>query len=270
MDLGKAGIGGQSSSFCGMRGTTSSTSTPTSSTITPSSTSTKISFLNTLKKRLSKMDLGKAGIGAHSSSFCGMRATTSSTSTPTSSTITPSSTSTEIPFLNTFKNRLSKMDLGKDGMGNRSCRLGEHIVEINAVEGSKQTRVSSMVFNVTDVKKPLVSAVKIVEAGNYIVMGPDGGYIEHIASGDKMCMRKDRGTFVLDVEFKNGETGVITVDSGAGVSAWPKEMLQDVPMGPKNEGLRMRAANGTPIANLGTKVIQFRGAEFQADFPRLV
>jgi hypothetical protein len=31
-----------------------------------------------------------------------------------------------------------------------------------------------MLFNVTDVKKPLVSAAKIVEAGNYIIIGPEG------------------------------------------------------------------------------------------------
>jgi hypothetical protein len=80
-------------------------------------------------------------------------------------------------------------------------------------------------------------------------------------------MRKDRGTFVIDVDF---EKGVITVDSRAGVSAWPRKMLKDVPMGPRNEGLRMMAANGTPMANLGTKLIQFRGTECQADFARLV
>ena len=63
---------------------------------------------------------------------------------------------------------------------------------------------------------------------------------------------------------------MITVDSGAGVSAWPKELLKEVPMGPRNDGLRMIAANGTAIANLGSKVIQFRGAEFEVDFARLV
>jgi hypothetical protein len=143
-------------------------------------------------------------------------------------------------------------------------------VSIDAVVSKKQTRSSIMKFNVTDVKKPLVSAVKICEAGNWIIMGPDGGYIENIMTGDKMEMRKDRGTFVVDVEYRNGEVGVITVDSGAGVSVWPQGMQQGVPMGPKDEGLTMTAANGTPIANLGTKVIEFRGNEFQADFARLV
>ena len=85
-----------------------------------------------------------------------------------------------------------------------------------------------------------------------------------------MSMRKDRGTFVLEVEFKNGEKGVITVDSGAGVSAWPRDLLQGVPMGPRNDSLRMVAANGTTIANLGTKVIQFEAAEFELDSARLV
>jgi hypothetical protein len=85
-----------------------------------------------------------------------------------------------------------------------------------------------------------------------------------------MSMRKDSGSFVIDVEFKNGDTRVVTMDSGSGVSDWQKELLKDVPMGPCNEGLRMRAANGTPMANFGVKLIQLRGTEFDSGFARRV
>jgi ribosomal protein L2 len=128
-------------------------------------------------------------------------------------------------------------------------------------EAKKLSRPSAMKFNVASVKKPLASAVKVVEAGNRIFMGPKPGdnYIENISTGEKLAIRVDRGTYVFDVEFTNGEGGTITLDSGAGVNVWPQEMLPDLPLLAKEPGLRMTAANGTPIANLGTKMVQFRG-----------
>jgi hypothetical protein len=66
---------------------------------------------------------------------------------------------------------------------------------------------------------------------------------------------------VFDVEFQNGEVGAITLDSGAGVNVWPEGLLQQVPMMPKDPRLKMTAANGSNIENLGTKLIKFRGLE---------
>ena len=128
-------------------------------------------------------------------------------------------------------------------------------------EAKKLSRLSSMKFNVASVKKPLASAVKVVEAGNRISMGPRPGdnFIENLVTGEKLAIRVDRGTYVFDVEFANGEDGTITLDSGAGVNVWPQEMLPELPLMAKQPGLRMTAANGTSIANLGTKLVQFRG-----------
>ena len=128
-------------------------------------------------------------------------------------------------------------------------------------EAKKLSRLSSMKFNVASVKKPLASAVKVVEAGNRISMGPRPGdnFIENLVTGEKLAIRVDRGTYVFDVEFANGEDGTITLDSGAGVNVWPQEMLPELPLMAKEPGLRMTAANGTSIANLGTKLVQFRG-----------
>ena len=53
----------------------------------------------------------------------------------------------------------------------------------------------------------------------------------------------------------------MTLDSGAGVNVWPEQMLPQVPVEPAERGLRMIAANGTEIANLGTKNVDFRGFE---------
>ena len=71
-----------------------------------------------------------------------------------------------------------------------------------------------------------------------------------------MEVRVKDETFVFDVELTNGESEVITLDSGAGVHVRPRGRCEDVP---KNEGLRMCAANGTPITTLGRKLINFRG-----------
>ena len=69
----------------------------------------------------------------------------------------------------------------------------------------------------------------------------------------------DSNTFVFDVQYENGESGLISLDSGAAVSVWPKALQPDVPLRPKRTGIRMIAANGTEIVNLGQKLIKFRG-----------
>ena len=60
-------------------------------------------------------------------------------------------------------------------------------------------------------------------------------------------------------EFEAGAEGVITLDSGAGVSVRPKTFTKEVRMMPKKAGLKMVAANGTEIENVGQKVIKFQG-----------
>ena len=78
---------------------------------------------------------------------------------------------------------------------------------------------------------------------------------------ESIQLRMEKGTYVFDVEYQNGEQGTITLNSGAGVGVWPRELQREVPMMPKDPTLRMTAANGTAIDNLGTKVIRFKGVE---------
>jgi hypothetical protein len=138
----------------------------------------------------------------------------------------------------------------------------EHNAEICAVEiAHTLTRESGLDFNVADVKKPLASAVRVVRAGNRVVMDEEGSYIENKQTGERMEVRVESDTFVFDVEFQNGEQGTITLDSGAGCNVWPHGKLREVPMRPKNPALRMTAANGTEIQNCGRKLIQFRGVD---------
>ena len=134
-------------------------------------------------------------------------------------------------------------------------------VEVHAVEARSWTRTSGLIFNVADVRKPLAAAAKVVEAGNRVVLDPEGSYVENIKTKEKMKLRKEKGVYVIDVKYENGDEGAITLDSGAGVSVWPKNWKTDAKMMPKKKGLKMIAANGTSIENIGQKVIKFRGEE---------
>jgi hypothetical protein len=112
-----------------------------------------------------------------------------------------------------------------------------------------------MKFHVAAVQRPLVSAVKVVQVGNRVVMSPSGSFIENEKTGQRMPLRVDRGTFVFDVTYVGN--GTITLDSWAGVNVCPESLLQEVPMRPPETGLKMTAANGTSIPSRGTKVIEF-------------
>ena len=76
-------------------------------------------------------------------------------------------------------------------------------------------------------------------------------------------MRSERGVYVVDVIYDDGEAGIITIDSGAGISVWPKNLKANIPMGPKSD-MVLNAANGTPISNLGAKIIGFQGRKHSA------
>ena len=144
---------------------------------------------------------------------------------------------------------------------NRFEALADDDVEEVGIYQVEGERLKSMVFNVADVGKPLAAAGKVVEAGNRVVLDEGDSYIENKATGEKMPLRKEKGVYVFDVKFEDESTGTITLDSGAGVSVWPAGQLKNVPMQPKKAGLRMVAANGTEIKNLGQKTIRFRQSE---------
>ena len=136
-----------------------------------------------------------------------------------------------------------------------------------------RTRMSAMEFNVAEVKKPLASAAKVVKAKNRIVLDEEGSYVENKVTGERMEVKMENETFVFEVEFDDGEFGKITLDSGAGASVWPEKEREQVPMMPRNPGLRMCAANGTEIKNFGRKIMKFRGIkvdDVESDFRRRV
>ena len=80
-----------------------------------------------------------------------------------------------------------------------------------------------------------------------------------------MALRAHRGTYVFDVVYEEtGEKDVVTLDSGAGVSVWPKNKMPELRLEPKQKGLKMVAANGSAIENFGQKVVAFHGKEIAA------
>ena len=119
-------------------------------------------------------------------------------------------------------------------------------------------RSYSIRFNVANVQRPLAAASKVVEKCNRVVMEPGGGYIEDVASGERIQLRLDRGVYVFDVKLNDGSPAVVALDSGVGVNVWPKTWANEAKLEERVAGLSMVAANGTEIQTLGQKVVRFK------------
>lgn len=164
------------------------------------------------------------------------------------------------------QNRYSTLEEHEDDHCQRAALIQE-------VQCEKLTGCSAIQFHVSDVKRPLASAVKVCRAGNRVVLDledKEGSYIENKTSGERMAVNVDKNeTFVFKVQFEEtGGEGTITLDSGAGVNVWPRNTLREVPMKPKAKGLKMVAANGSEITNYGQKLIKFRGTHCTPVFNR--
>ena len=72
--------------------------------------------------------------------------------------------------------------------------------------------------------------------------------------------RTDVKTDVKVGGVDKGEMIQITLDSGAGASCWPAELLPEVPMKPKLKGVRFRAASGKDLHYHGRKDILLKPA----------
>jgi hypothetical protein len=122
-------------------------------------------------------------------------------------------------------------------------------------------------LNAASVSRHLAAAANAAEAGNLIVLGACGGYIENLLTNQGMTVRKERATFVMDGEYANREFCVITLDSSAGGHHLAREAPEGSRHGPDKEVLKMCAANRTSIASHATKLIKFIGNE-SLDFTR--
>ena len=107
----------------------------------------------------------------------------------------------------------------------RACceKEDREIVLIKPVEG-KEAKVMSLGLQVASVKKPLIAVKRIVENGNVVQFGKqdEDPLILNTEIGDKMMFEPNgKGSFVMQVKFRNGENTEITVDSGAEENVCP-------------------------------------------------
>jgi hypothetical protein len=86
--------------------------------------------------------------------------------------------------------------------GSRMGNYGQKRVPFKTKGGDG---AQSIVFQVTDVTKPLAAVSRIVEKGNVVQFGPrpEDNFIQS-GSGKKIPIRRERGTYVIDVEFNDG------------------------------------------------------------------
>ena len=103
-------------------------------------------------------------------------------------------------------------------------RLGIKYVAANGAKmenyGEKRVRfrkdgldgISNVLFQVTDVGKPLASVTRILDKGNSVVFSrkPGGSYIVNNNTGRKIQLAEEKGTFVMEVEYLEPELGTNT------------------------------------------------------------
>ena len=112
-----------------------------------------------------------------------------------------------------------------------------------------------MTFQVTDVKKPLMSVKRIVEKGNYVVFGPnpEDNYIENRDYGDRVMLRREGGSFLMDAKFVGGGMTKITIDSGAEENVCPKEWGEMFELKEPERKQTFRNASGGKIEHYGCR-----------------
>ena len=90
----------------------------------------------------------------------------------------------------------------RNASGGKMNHYGSRAVTFKA-EDAKEGTMMGMEFQVSDVKKPLVAVWRIAEKGNIVQFGPTNKdcFVQNIASGEKVGLRKKGGSYVMAVEF---------------------------------------------------------------------
>jgi hypothetical protein len=138
----------------------------------------------------------------------------------------------------------------------------KRVAEILNVEKGVGSVGCHMEFHVTEAKRMLAAVGRITAAGNVVRLGDNDGesYIENVKTKQRMYLRKERGVYVLDVlVMVNGQRRKcqMVVDSGAAENVMPREMLTELDLKPKLEGVKFVAANGEELGNYGRRSINF-------------
>ncbi len=79
--------------------------------------------------------------------------------------------------------------------GGRIANKGEKLVHFQTTEGAER----SVKFQVADVTKPLISVVKITEAGNDVILSKSNPRIVNRKTGEVTNLRRESNVFILDM-----------------------------------------------------------------------
>ena len=96
-------------------------------------------------------------------------------------------------------------------------------------------RKCGMNFLVTDVHKPLAAVSAIVDQGNTVVFskGEWGNYIENDTTGERIYLNRERGTYVMEVDFVD-EVADMEIDAVEGEDAKHDVSMKCSPCGSKS------------------------------------
>ena len=127
-----------------------------------------------------------------------------------------------------------------------------------------------MEFHLTDAKRFLASAEKVVQAGNEIKMSAkdDGCYVRNLTTGKRIPLVRKNGVFVMMVNFLvmgKKIKGTIVLDSGASECVMPAHMFEQIETLRAKKGVSFVGANGDDLGNYGRRILEFEPA---SDFPR--
>ena len=88
--------------------------------------------------------------------------------------------------------------------GQRIDHFGSRRVEFSAEDAEGKSKKMNLGFQVCGVKKPLAAVWRICESGNIVQFGPrdEDCFISNKMNGDKVYMRREGGSYVLDMKFE--------------------------------------------------------------------
>ena len=103
------------------------------------------------------------------------------------------------PEISTEEMEKSKNGKGFKGPGGEHVKnYGQQVMSVRALDGV----VRKSTWQVVDVRRPLVSASHIIQAGNDLSIGKDEAYIMNRRRKEKSMLRKEENVYVLDLFVK--------------------------------------------------------------------
>ena len=92
--------------------------------------------------------------------------------------------------------------------GGRINHYGSRKVNFEAEDSEEDGGMMGLVFQVSDVRKPLAAVWRIAEKGNVVCFGPEeeDNFIMNKKSGKKVLLRKRGGSYIMRVQVIREKT----------------------------------------------------------------